>query len=37
MAKVDKAAPKKEQPVAVPDHTEKIKSQVLAKIGRPAK
>ena len=35
MAKVDKAAPKKEEPVAVPNHTEKIKSQVLAKVGRP--
>ncbi len=35
MEKVDKAAPKKEEPVAVPNHTEKIKSQVLAKIGRP--
>ena len=35
MEKVEKAAPKKEEPVAVPNHTEKIKSQVLAKIGRP--
>ena len=35
MAKVDQAAPKKEEPVAVPNHTEKIKSQVLAKVGRP--
>jgi hypothetical protein len=35
MDKVDKAAPKTEEPVALPDHTEKIKSQVLAKIGRP--
>jgi hypothetical protein len=26
---------KKEEPVAVPNHTEKIKSQVLAKIGKP--
>jgi hypothetical protein len=26
---------KKEEPAAVPNHTEKIKSQVLAKIGRP--
>jgi hypothetical protein len=25
----------KEEPAAVPNHTEKIKSQVLAKIGRP--
>jgi len=35
MAKVDKAAPKNEEPVAESDHTEKIKSQVLAKIGKP--
>jgi hypothetical protein len=35
MKKVEKAAPKKEEPVVVPNHTEKIKSQVLAKIGRP--
>ena len=35
MEKVEKAAPKKEEAVAVPNHTEKIKSQVLAKIGRP--
>ena len=31
MEKVDKATPKKEEPVAVPNRTEKIKSQVLAK------
>ena len=35
MAKVDQAAPKKDEPVAVPNHTEKIKSQVLEKVGRP--
>jgi hypothetical protein len=35
MEKVGKAAPKKEEPVAVPNHTEKITSQVLAKIGKP--
>ena len=35
MANVEKAATKKEEPVAVPDHTEQIKSQVLAKIGKP--
>ena len=35
MEKVEKAALKKEEPVAVPNHTEKIKSQVLAKIGKP--
>ena len=35
MANVEKAATKKEEPVAVPNHTEQIKSQVLAKIGKP--
>jgi hypothetical protein len=35
MKKVEKAVPKKEEPVAAPNHTEKIKSQVLAKIGKP--
>ncbi len=35
MEKVDKASQKTVEPVALPDHTEKIKSQVLAKIGRP--
>jgi hypothetical protein len=35
MEKLEKTAPKKEEPVAAPNHTEKIKSQVLAKIGRP--
>jgi len=35
MANVEKSAPKKEEPVAVPNYTEKIKSQVLAKIGKP--
>lgn len=35
MEKVEKTATKQEEPVAVPNHTEKIKSQVLAKIGRP--
>ena len=35
MAKADKSAPKEEEPVAVSNHTEKIKSQVWAKIGRP--
>ena len=35
MEMVEKAAPKKEEPVAVPNYTEKIKSQVLAKIGKP--
>ncbi len=33
MAKV--ATPKKDEPVAVSNHTEKIKSQVLEKVGRP--
>ena len=37
MAKVEKAATKTEEPVAVPKHTEKIKSQVLAKIGKPSR
>lgn len=35
MAKVDDAAPKKDEPGAVPNHTEKIKSQVLEKVGKP--
>ena len=35
MEKVSKAATKTEDPVAAPNHTEKIKSQVLAKIGKP--
>ncbi len=35
MAKADKAVPKKEEPVAEQDYTQKIKSQVLAKIGKP--
>ncbi|MHB8901660.1 MAG: hypothetical protein ACYC6Y_23140 [Thermoguttaceae bacterium] len=35
MAKGDESVSKTEQPVAVSDHTEKIKSQVLAIIGRP--
>jgi hypothetical protein len=35
MEKVEKVAPKKEEPLAVANHTEKIKSQVLAKIGKP--
>ena len=35
MAKVDQAAPKKDEPVAESNHTEKIKSQVLEKVGRP--
>ena len=35
MAKVDQAAPKKDEPVAVPNHTKNIQSQVLEKVGRP--
>ena len=35
MENVKNAPTKKEEPVAVPNHTEKIKSQVLAKVGRP--
>jgi hypothetical protein len=39
MANAKKTAPKKEEPATVaqpePNHTEKIKSQVLAKVGTP--
>jgi len=35
MEKVENTILKKEEPVAVPNHTETIKSQVLAKIGKP--
>ena len=35
MAKVDQAAPKKDEPEANPNHTRKIQSQVLEKVGRP--
>ncbi len=35
MAKDDQAGPKKDDPVALSDHTEKIQSQVLEKIGSP--
>ncbi len=35
MAQADTAAPKREAPVAAPNHTEKIKSQVLAIVGSP--
>jgi len=35
MEKDEKAIPKQDEPEAVPNHSEKIKSQVLAKIGRP--
>jgi hypothetical protein len=35
MENVKKAAPKKEEAVALPNHTEIIKSQVLAKTGKP--
>jgi hypothetical protein len=35
MAKVDQSAPQKDGPMAESDHTEKIKSQILEKIGRP--
>lgn len=34
MGKVEKPAANKEKPAAVSDHTERIKSQVLEKIGR---
>lgn len=35
MEKLEKAAPKQEDAVAAPNYTEKIKSQVLARIGTP--
>ena len=35
MAKDDHAAPKKDEPKALSNHTEKIKSQVLEKVGKP--
>jgi hypothetical protein len=35
MENTKNAPTKKEEAVVVPNHTEKIKSQVLAKIGRP--
>ena len=35
MEKVEKSAQQEEESVAVPNRTERIKSQVLAKIGRP--
>lgn len=35
MAKVDQSAPKKDEPVAIPNYTKKIESQVLEKVGRP--
>ena len=35
MAKADHAAPKKDEPEAVSNHTAKITSQVLEKVGRP--
>jgi hypothetical protein len=35
MDNVEKAGTKKEEPVVVPNLTEQIKSQVLAKIGKP--
>jgi hypothetical protein len=35
MENVKNAATNKEEPLTVPSHTERIKSQVLAKIGKP--
>jgi hypothetical protein len=35
MEEVETVVPKREEPVAVSSHADKIKSQVLAKIGRP--
>ena len=37
MAKYDNAAPKKDEPVAVSNRTQKIKSQVLEKVGKPSR
>jgi hypothetical protein len=37
MEKVEKATIKREEPVAVPNHTGRIKCQVLAKIGKPSR
>jgi ABC-type Zn2+ transport system substrate-binding protein/surface adhesin len=37
MEKIENPITKKEKPVAMPNHTEKIKSQVLAKIGKPSR
>lgn len=36
MAKDDQEAARKDERVTEPDHTEKIKSQILEKAGRPA-
>jgi hypothetical protein len=35
MGKTESVALEKVEPVALPNHTEKIRSQVLAKIGKP--
>jgi len=35
MGKIEKPATNKEEPLPEPNHTAKIKSQVLAKIGKP--
>ena len=35
MDKVEKTATKQEEPVAAPNYAEEIKSQLLAKIGKP--
>ncbi|TWU24311.1 hypothetical protein Pla52o_22380 [Novipirellula galeiformis] len=35
MAKADQTAPQKDDPESQADHTEKIKAQVLQKVGRP--
>ena len=37
MEMVEKVAAKKEEPVTVVNYTEKIKSQVLARIGKPSR
>ncbi len=35
MAKIEPAAPRKDEPASESDHAEKIKSQILEKTGRP--
>lgn len=35
MAKVDQAVPPQEEPAAESDHTQKIKTQILEKTGKP--
>ena len=37
MEKIEKTTIKTEEPVALPNHAGRIKSQVLAKIGKPSR